>query len=96
LPKSLAFAIYLDRYCINQEQREEFSEQVQKINLIYQNAEVTIIAAAGEDPTYGLPGVNHYRKRDPRISTTCTKIGKHFLISAGLHPHWSIYILFLY
>jgi hypothetical protein len=50
------------------------------------NAEVTIIASAREDPTYGLPGVGH-RKRDPRTSTPYTKIGNHFLISAGLDPH---------
>jgi hypothetical protein len=85
--KKLGFRyLWIDRYCINQERKEEVSEQVQKMNLIYQNAEVTIIASAREDPTYGLPGVGH-RKRDPRTSTAYTKIGNHFLISAGLDPH---------
>jgi hypothetical protein len=34
---------------------------------IYQNAEVTIIAAAGSDSKYGLPGVGK-RHRDPQPS----------------------------
>jgi hypothetical protein len=72
--KKLGFRyLWIDRYSINQDRKEEVSEQVQKMNLISQNAEVTIIASAGEDPTYGLPGVSHHRKRDARISTTCTK-----------------------
>lgn len=51
--------LWIDRYCINQQCEEEKAEQVQKMDLIYQNSEVTIIAAAGQDPLYGLPGVGH-------------------------------------
>jgi hypothetical protein len=31
------------------------------------NAELTIIAAAGSDPNYGLPGVGHQKKESPHI-----------------------------
>jgi len=55
------------------------------MDLIYQNAELTIIAAIGEDPTYGLPGVS-LRKRKPQNLTTCSKIGKQFLIFADSSP----------
>lgn len=30
---------------------------------IYSAAEVTIIAAAGADPSHGLPGISHARRR---------------------------------
>lgn len=55
------------------------------MDLIYQNAELTIIAAIGDDPEYGLPGVRT-RKRENRVLTTCAMIGKHFLISADGRP----------
>ncbi|KAF2188000.1 hypothetical protein K469DRAFT_748796 [Zopfia rhizophila CBS 207.26] len=32
-------------------------EQIQHMDLMYRNAEVTLVAAAGEDDTFGLPGV---------------------------------------
>src|SRR5271155_5299213 len=44
----------------------------------YKNAEITMIAAAGKDPRYGLPGVG----RRHRASQPCAKIGEHFLVSA--------------
>jgi hypothetical protein len=77
--------IWIDRYCIDQKNGPETADQVGKMDLIYQNAELTIIAAAGEDPSYGLPGVG-LRKRDAEHLTTCAKIGKHFLISTNAEP----------
>lgn len=59
--------------------------QVGKMDLIYMNAELTIIAAAGSNPNYGLPGVGH-QKRKSRYLTTCTRIGKHFLITTADTP----------
>jgi hypothetical protein len=72
--------LWVDRYCIDQENEEEKADQCGKMDVIYQNAELTIIAAIGKDPTYGLPGVS-LRKRKAQHLTTCSKIGKHFLIS---------------
>ena len=72
--------LWVDRYCINQQRKEDVSEQVGKMDLIYQNAELTIVAAAGNDPTYGLPGVGE-RERMPHHITTCVKIGEKFLIT---------------
>ncbi|KAH6664202.1 heterokaryon incompatibility protein-domain-containing protein [Halenospora varia] len=77
--------LWVDRYCIDQESEEEKADQCRKMDLIYQNADLTIIAATGEDPTYGLPGVS-LRKRKPQHLTACSKIGKHFLISAESWP----------
>ena len=70
--------LWIDRYCINQQSADEKLAQVHKMDLIYQNSEITIIAAAGQDPTYGLPGVG----QRTRSEQGCASIGKHFLISA--------------
>ncbi|KAH8665212.1 heterokaryon incompatibility protein-domain-containing protein, partial [Tricladium varicosporioides] len=73
--------IWIDRYCIDQKNDEERAYQCGKMDLIYQNADLTIIAAIGEDPSYGLPGVS-LRERKPQHLTICSSVGKHFLISA--------------
>lgn len=49
--------IWIDRYCIDQENSVEKQSQIQQMDLIYQHAFVTIVAAAGTDPSFGLPGV---------------------------------------
>ncbi|CZR67558.1 uncharacterized protein PAC_17457 [Phialocephala subalpina] len=74
--------LWIDRFCINQQLQEEVTQQVEKMDLIYQNAQVTIIACAGEDPTYGLPGIG-YRKRHPQA---CENVGKHLMVSALRDP----------
>jgi hypothetical protein len=49
--------LWIDRYCIDQGNDTEKQIQIQQMDLIYQNAFVTIVAAAGTDPHFGLPGV---------------------------------------
>jgi hypothetical protein len=49
--------LWVDRYCLDQENKVEKHEFIQNMDQIYTNAQLTIIAAAGHDPTYGLPGV---------------------------------------
>jgi len=58
--------LWIDRYCINQNSQEELSAQLRKMDLIYQNTQVTIITVGGKDLTYGLPGVSkrHRTKQD--------------------------------
>jgi hypothetical protein len=50
---------------------------------IYSSAQLTIVAAAGADPTYGLPGVSRNRQRLDMYET----VGR---ISFVLHPEWVI------
>lgn len=50
--------IWVDRYCIPQNNAGEKHRLVQEMGSIYQNSSLTIVAAAGNDPTYGLPGVS--------------------------------------
>jgi hypothetical protein len=49
--------LWVDKYCINQFNASEVRSQVQMMDTVYQAASVTIIAAAGCDSAYGLPGV---------------------------------------
>ena len=70
--------LLIDRYCINQQNEKEAREQIRQMNFVYKNSEIMIIAAAGKDPHYGLPGVGHrHRAQQPRA-----KVGEHFLVSA--------------
>ena len=58
--------IWIDRYCINQQQKGHAYLQMSQMDLIYQNAIITIVAAAGKDPSYGLSGVSR-RERRPQL-----------------------------
>ncbi|KAK9418637.1 putative HET-domain-containing protein [Seiridium unicorne] len=56
--KKLGFQyLWTDQYCIDQDGLEQEHHQISRMDSIYARADVTIIAAAGEDQEYGLPGV---------------------------------------
>lgn len=67
--------LWIDRYCINQQKKDETYAQLQSMGSIYRNSHLTIIAVAGEDPSYGLPGVSHRHRRQ----SAGTTIGAHHL-----------------
>lgn len=50
--------LWIDRYCIDQRNEAEKHNQITNMDLIYSNAEVTLVAAAGTDGSFGLPGVS--------------------------------------
>ncbi|KAK3493680.1 heterokaryon incompatibility protein-domain-containing protein, partial [Neurospora crassa] len=50
--------LWVDRYCIPQSDHDAKSIQIQKMGKIYSLSALTIIAAAGNDAEYGLPGVS--------------------------------------
>ncbi|KAH8773990.1 heterokaryon incompatibility protein-domain-containing protein [Hyaloscypha finlandica] len=78
--------LWVDRYCIDQLDETDKHHQIRQMDLIYTNAEATIIAAAGDGPGYGLPGVNGtLRKQQPHL-----RIHGHLLASTLPHPSWSI------
>ena len=62
--------LWVDRYCIQQS------------DPIYNNAIATIIAAAGTDSMYGLPGVG----RTPGAAQPFARVGKHRLVSTLSTP----------
>jgi hypothetical protein len=74
--------LWVDRYCIQQGRKKKKMHQIQHMDLIYQHAEVVIIAASGKDPTSGLPGVS----KKPRIYQPGATIGNHVLASTMRRP----------
>jgi hypothetical protein len=62
--------LWIDRYCINQSNSLEKHVQIEQMDLVYIGAAATIIAAEGQDPNDGLPGVSL-----PRQPTRSFKIG---------------------
>ncbi|RTE84462.1 hypothetical protein BHE90_001073 [Fusarium euwallaceae] len=49
--------LWVDRYCVMQTGNEAIKmEQLRHMHTVYANAEVTLVAAAGKDPSSGLPG----------------------------------------
>ncbi|KAF3051933.1 hypothetical protein E8E11_005568 [Didymella keratinophila] len=62
--------LWVDRYCIDQEDKDTKFEQISNMNLIYTHADLTIIATTG-DAYYGLPGVDNLS----RSSRRCIKLG---------------------
>ncbi|KAJ2902109.1 HET-domain-containing protein [Zalerion maritima] len=71
--------LWVDRYCIPQDNPEEKARQVGIMAGIYSTSFLTIIAAAGEGPEFGLPGVGS-RKRLPQLRC---RVGGRVFVRAG-------------
>jgi len=65
--------LWIDRYCIDQDNSEEKHDIIRRMNEIYSGAYLTIIAAAGAGPNHGLPGVGD------------TPRWPHYYITIGFH-----------
>jgi hypothetical protein len=78
--------LWIDRYCINQESAEEKESQIIQMNFIYRKAQVTLIASAGEDPRYGLPGVS----TTPRTPQPAASIQNVELVSILPRPEIAV------
>ncbi|KAJ4115331.1 hypothetical protein NW768_011183 [Fusarium equiseti] len=49
--------LWVDQYCIDQKPGTSMDEQIAQMDKIYSQARLTLVAAAGEDSSYGLPGI---------------------------------------
>jgi hypothetical protein len=58
--------LWVDRYCISQEDESDKRAQIPHMDATYKNAHLTIVAAAGKDSEHGLPGVQS-RSRNPHV-----------------------------
>lgn len=59
--------VWVDKYCIDQADKSEKHQVIRQMDQIYHDATITIIAAAGNDAEYGLPGVSDL-SRDEQVS----------------------------
>ena len=78
--------LWIDKYCIDQSDKEEKHLNIQQMDLIYAGAELSIIAAAGDNPNHGLPGYNG-TSRNPQESL---RLGDYLLTATPPHPGRSI------
>ena len=78
--------LWVDRHCINQNDEAIMKEQLHTMDMLYRNAELTIIAAAGSNSSFGLPGV----RGQSRVAQPCSKIKGHILTSIPPDPDTNI------
>ncbi|KAK1448740.1 hypothetical protein CMEL01_08055 [Colletotrichum melonis] len=74
--------LWIDKYCIDQEDEREVEDQIRRMDLIYSKAELTIVAAAGQDETYGLPGVS----LTERLEQNILHLDGITIMNTGPHP----------
>ncbi|KAF2732087.1 HET-domain-containing protein, partial [Polyplosphaeria fusca] len=79
--------LWIDRFCVPQEAGPDRHRLINSMDIIYGNAALTLIAAAGEDPSHGLPGVDEKRTRRPQSSI---KINDITYVVVNLNPRTSI------
>jgi hypothetical protein len=54
--------LWADKICIDQSDENEKRHQICQMDLIYAHSALTVIAAAGNGPDHGLPGINGTRR----------------------------------
>ncbi|KAH5095560.1 hypothetical protein HBI38_030660 [Parastagonospora nodorum] len=75
--------LWIDELCIDQNNAAHKNSQLAKMDQIYRGAEFTIVAAAGRDKTYGLPGVSTTR----RIQCPVLHFDQGLIFSIGPEPN---------
>ncbi|KAK0731930.1 heterokaryon incompatibility protein-domain-containing protein [Lasiosphaeris hirsuta] len=75
--------IWIDRYCIWQDDPVHKASQILNMREIYGRAVATIAASSGLDPTYGLPGVGATRCRIPHHQIV-GHVGDRVLVSGAI------------
>ncbi|KAI0407009.1 heterokaryon incompatibility protein-domain-containing protein [Xylaria palmicola] len=79
--------LWVDKFCVDQHDSTKKHQQIMHMDSVYQNAALTIIAAAGRDERYGLPGVSITRP----IQQACFE-GDGWTVASTLPPpHKRIY-----
>jgi ankyrin repeat protein len=76
--------LWVDRYCVLQDGDANIKgEQLQSMDLVYANADITLVATAGQASSAGLPGVSSERLRAPQ---RCVNIKGHALTLIAPDP----------
>jgi hypothetical protein len=77
--------LWVDSLCIFQDDPVNLQAQIEKMHLVYRQAYLTIIAAAGNSSNFGLPGVRgSIARREPHHVAT---IGSVQLSMVQIKPH---------
>jgi Heterokaryon incompatibility protein (HET) len=77
--------LWVDRYCIPQNDTIVKHLQIRRMDVIYQQAELTIICATGTTASDGIAGVSRPRAAQPKA-----RIGKYTLVSSLPSPRFEV------
>lgn len=77
--------LWVDMYCIKQDNEKDVDNQIRHMDLVYRRAQATIVAAAGKGPNFGLPGVSSGR-RARQAHATIDGIS----IASFIHNPWEL------
>lgn len=86
--------LWVNRYCVPQEDGPKKMELIGNMGLVYETAILTLIAAAGGSPEYGLLGVTQIRRHlqisfklgsQNAFSSICMQMEKASRIRSGIH-----------
>ncbi|KAK8139535.1 HET-domain-containing protein [Apiospora sp. TS-2023a] len=69
--------LWVDRHCIDQNDAAGKHATINSMHLVYGNSQLTIIAAAGKDAEYGLPGVGTRAREEQG----CVTVGKYSFVN---------------
>ncbi|KAK5655184.1 hypothetical protein OQA88_6083 [Cercophora sp. LCS_1] len=75
--------LWVDRYCIEKLDNAVRQGQLDNMDAVYGSADVTIVAAAGTDSSFSLPGI---RPRQPRKQPARARVKGHTLVSIPPDP----------
>ncbi|CAG9994492.1 unnamed protein product [Clonostachys byssicola] len=85
--KSLGYRyLWVDKYCIDQQNEREKVDHINKMDLIYGGAQFTIIAVSGTGEAQGLPGFGSTKRSKQQI----VKLPGFTILSTGPDPTASI------
>ncbi|KAI0857185.1 heterokaryon incompatibility protein-domain-containing protein [Xylaria cubensis] len=84
--------LWVDKYCVDNGNKATKRLQLMHMDSVYTNAELTIVAAAGPDESYGLPGLSKKRslrqfsfRGDSFTLTSTLPLPHHSIVNS----HWS-------
>ncbi|KAH6870659.1 heterokaryon incompatibility protein-domain-containing protein, partial [Alternaria rosae] len=81
--------LWVDRYCISAESSHLRSLQISRMDEVYQNSFLTIVACAADDPNSGLPGIS--RRRNPNPCIEVVGLGCIGALSQSIEIHAGIW-----
>lgn len=76
--------LWVDKYCIDQDNAQEKHDQISRMDLIYSGAYATIIAAGSDISISGLPGVGAVPRRRQPQATSPTASGRDLRLVSTL------------
>ncbi|OCK73737.1 HET-domain-containing protein, partial [Lepidopterella palustris CBS 459.81] len=74
--------LWVDKYCMDQTDAKAKKDQIRQMDLVYLNAELTIVAGAGHNSDAGLPGVSSVLW----TGQAKAQVGKHIFVSLMSDP----------